>query len=244
MGRCCVPRWPVGEQNGFVLGGCGGLNGQGGTDDMSKKKVKQAGNKMVQTETVGMREREAYHEAGHAVAYVLLDIPLLAVSMEEKTRAGFRIENGRKVPVTAIYIEGVSWPAGHMETMNSDVLAGKLRLREAVAAMAGPKAEAQYVGCIDQAAVQGAQDDMQQIVLSCRAALAPGKPVERWKETQMETPILDAVTTEAGHLVEAHWSTIVTVASKLLERGKLTRDEVTQIVNAQGGRATQDPPSG
>ena len=68
---------------------------------------------------------------------------------------------------------------------------------------------------------------------TCRAAIAFGRPIQEWRQTVMEQEILNAVAAEAENLLIANWPKVEAVAGALLERGKLTRDEVVAIV--QGG---------
>lgn len=195
-----------------------------------KHKRKGGGHMKRGTEGADLREREAYHEAGHAVARVLLGLPFVAVSIERKTKRGFHVENGRKIPVEYILTEGISWADDYTEAVNADLRAGKLDLREAVAAMAGPSAEAQLVGCIDETAQQGAQNDMQQIGAACRAAMASGKPPEHWTPTEMEGDFIRAAAGEAAALLGVHWPKVEALAAALLQHRRLTREQAARIV--------------
>ncbi|HQO64715.1 MAG TPA: hypothetical protein PK528_13985 [Syntrophorhabdus sp.] len=182
-----------------------------------------------------LRERKAYHEAGHVVTFILLMLPFESVSLREKREDKFDIKNGEKVPVTHTYTEGIVWSEEKTKSLNEEVIRGKLDLREAIASVAGPEAEKIFIGGIDDEAQFGAKSDMQAIIVPCRAAISQGLPIENWKVSVMEAPIFNALAKEANILLEENWKCVVAVADALIKYRSLTFDESVNIINRTKG---------
>lgn len=151
-------------------------------------------------EIVSREERAAYHQAGHIVACVLLDVPFKAATLERMERGEYQAE----------------WQSG------------KLDLREAVAAMAGPTAETLRIGGkVDEAVRQGVLQDAAEIVECCHAVLPPDNT------GVMESNFIGAAGTGAGDLLNrvGNWVLVKAVAGALRERKCLTWAESALIVD-------------
>lgn len=164
------------------------------------------------------------------VVDILLGLSFDAVSLREKQQAAFEVKDGRKTPVVHIYTEGVVWSEERTESVNKDIFEGKLDLREAIASMAGPTAEAMLVGKIDEIARLGAQSDVQGISGCCRAAISPGQPIENWTNSAMEHDIVGAVSVQALELLKENWTSVETVANALMKYTYLTEEEARKLV--------------
>lgn len=179
--------------------------------------------------------RIAYHEAGHAVVSLHLKLPFTAVSLRTLEIPMNTFKNGQIVNEIHIVTEGIIWPNERKEKASKDALAGLLDLREAVVSMAGPICEVMIVGTRDQKATLAAQGDLKGIMISCRAAMYPGKPSQEWESVKMEDDLINAVTTQAADLLTEKWDSVVAVATLLLEKEYLKYSEVVEIVYPKRG---------
>jgi ATP-dependent Zn protease len=177
-----------------------------------------------------LKERVAYHEAGHAVMNILLMLPFNMVSIRNIEKKAFQIENGQKVPVIQICTEGVTFPEKRVKSANEDIIAGKLDLREAISNMAGPEAEKIFIGGIDEAAQFGAKNDIQTICVCCRAAISQGKSKESLIVSTMEQSILNGVAMQTNELLKKNWTKVEAVASALNVKRRLSEEDVRQII--------------
>ena len=185
-------------------------------------------------------KRIAYHEAGHAVAGYLLDVQFKAVSILHKKKNGYMIEAGQKVPTEFSFSEGIIWPEEKTERINSELMTGKLDIREAIVCMAGPTAEALFVGGeLDEETRQGAMTDTNYISACCRAAMMPGKSFEAWKPAQMEEPIINAIGLQALDLVSRLWDHVQAIARALLRFRYLSFDKVSELITESVRRAVE-----
>jgi biotin-(acetyl-CoA carboxylase) ligase len=117
----------------------------------------------------------------------------------------------------------------------ADIFEGELDLREAMAGMARPAAEAMLVGEIDEMAQLGAQSDVQAIAASCRAAISPGQPIANWTSSAMESDIVRAIAVQTAILLEENRASVVTVANALIKHRRLTGEVARKLV--QGGKS-------
>jgi hypothetical protein len=178
------------------------------------------------------RRRAAFHEAGHAVANVILGLPFEAVSIREKRDQGTMLKNGQEVSVELIYTEGLIWSPQWTDSVNKELEAGKLDLREAISAMAGPQAEAMLIGEIDEEVRKAADLDMNGIAACCRIAVSPGVPLDRLPRSVMEDDILQALAKQAKELLREKWTAVEAVANELLKRDYLPYSEAIALMNA------------
>lgn len=175
------------------------------------------------------KKRAAYHESGHVVMNLLLGLPFEAVSIKHSQKDCYEYVNGQKKPITQIITIGVTWPDNRTESVNKNMLAGVLDLREALSSMGGLQAEAIFVSTIDEDAKMGAQNDIQSICACCRAAVSPGVPVENWKPTIMENSILQGVALQVVDILGQNWAGLEAVASELLKRNRLSYSDAKAI---------------
>jgi hypothetical protein len=180
--------------------------------------------------TEEMRERYAYHEAGHAVMDLLLMLPFNAVSVKRVERPNYLYKNGQKLPINDMVIEGVNWTKERRESINKNVFTGILDLREALNCMAGPEAEAIFIGEIDDSVRHGATIDMEKITISCRAAISRGQPPENWKVSLMGEGIIKSIALQARDLLERNWVSVVAVADALLKYRYLSYEKVKSLM--------------
>ncbi len=167
----------------------------------------------------------AIHEAGHAVAAIVLRLPLSAVDIERRALPDGTISQGfTACPVLCRDILGKGEQGA---------------LPDMIMTMAGDCAEiivnprAQFT--------TAAADDIDTANSIAKVAICERTQMEdgRWcitaEEIQRNQPRLAALFRtamgETQRLVEEHWSAIVKVAEQLLERARLDGAEVTAIVN-------------
>lgn len=181
------------------------------------------------------RERIAYHEAGHAVMDILMALPFDEVSLRMEKREYVEIKNGKEETVTHAVTIGVTWPEHRRESENADLEIGKLDLRAAICSMAGPQAEAMFIGEVDDEANMAAATDMNGIVACCRVAISPGEPPEKWRESTMEGSLINALAEQAEEILKQNWPCVEAVAEALIKHRSLTYDEVKAIVDRKKG---------
>ena len=181
------------------------------------------------TEQEGQR-RIAFHEAGHAVADVLLCLPFESVSIRQMHHSSTWSKEGKEVIIEGVCSEGLTLPQERTDRLIRELNAGKLDLRDAISTMAGPQAEAMLVGEIDQEGNEAACLDMNSIAVCCRIAAAPGVPFEQVPPCAMESTIIKGLAIQAEKLLQENWAAVKVVANELLKRECLTYSEVGAIV--------------
>lgn len=163
-------------------------------------------------------DNEAMHEAGHAVAGVLLDRPFDAVTLERRS-AKARVD-GR--PAVVHYVVGIVDQPGIPERRKLDRENGVLDDATAVCNMAGMAAEVAAGGSVD-AALFGSETDVAYIRECVRAG---GGSEEEQRET------IASALTRAMDLLGPNWTAVKVVADVLLKRGRLAYGEVKVLVEA------------
>jgi len=172
--------------------------------------------------------RIAYHEAGHAVIGVCLGVPFEAVSMKEKRSKGVKLENGQRVPF--YYFEGLIRSQEQHDIINGDVYAGKLDLRQAIVATAGPLAEMKFLGIADREAILAFNFDTHGISACCKFAVAPSGQIEKLPKSIMEEHVFQALRLQTDMLLQKKWMSIKAVANELLKQKCLSYSEITKII--------------
>jgi hypothetical protein len=180
----------------------------------------------------GNIRRVAFHEAGHAVADLLLGLSFNAVSIMPECTMIKTSQNGREIPIEKICPVGVSLPQERKDKNTRELGAGILDLREAISTMAGPQAEAISVGEIDKETNEGAKIDMAYIMMCCRAAIFPGIPWEQRPPCAMELDIIRILSEQAQILLRENWAAVEAVAGALLKRQCLSYSEVEALIKA------------
>lgn len=184
---------------------------------------------------ISKKQRVAFHEAGHVVMSILLNVEFEYVSMETKYKKGFVLENGEKVAIEARYTEGIVWSEEYKYKLNSQVLSGIIDIKEALVAIAGPMAEAIKVEEFDQITLDSAQNDYQYIRVPFRAALSYGRPFEQWSSnsTKMEQDFISSLNKEALPILKKNWIYVENIAYALLEKEILTRNDALRIIKSK-----------
>jgi hypothetical protein len=151
-------------------------------------------------------KRISYHEAGHAVADVILGcMTFERVTLETITK---EVACSDGVHRTISYIDGVVYTDANGKEATRRCRAGDPN--EETARMAGPEAEVALVGRIDEPARYGATLDI----------------------TPIAEDRLDAAADRAREFVSAWWGAIDLVAMVLRERGMLLHCEVVNLIDA------------
>jgi hypothetical protein len=165
----------------------------------------------------------AFHEAGHAVALVILGLPLKNVDV-----------------LTRRYPDGASHGASHSEVDFSDYVGKGIDAVKPwmIQSLAGPIAELR-VHRDSRLATKSGKKDWE--MASQFAALANYEgPIPEDGNLNLKIdpsrfrPQLEAASDEAAKIVGAHWPVIVRVAEMLISRKSLTGDEVAAIVSLKG----------
>jgi len=181
------------------------------------------------------KRRIATHEAGHAVMHIILGVPFTDVSLHGEKLSGFVIQDGKKIPATAITGGGVNADEKTIQEIDKNILSGTLDIRQALASMAGPVAEAKFIGRIDAEAKAGAHYDMETITLCCRAAFNRTEDLSEWKAiSKLEERIVDAFAIGTEELLKENWGCVKAVADALLEKETLSYLEALAIAEANG----------
>lgn len=144
----------------------------------------------------------AAHESAHGVAAVVLDLPLLELSLGDPPFAAVRNSNERALVPAAILVGLAGLIAEH-------------RCAEAL----GQPLPADYA--------EGAANsqDMRQV-----ATLVESLGLEHDEHFDAAEAYLERLNLRAVRLVDRHWETILLVASELERRGHLTGAEVAELV--------------
>jgi|GEM_PF-1967076 len=162
--------------------------------------------------------RTAHHEAGHATMRIVLNLPFTKVIIEE-SKGIFKSSGALELP------EG----AGLKE---EDVLVGKLCLKEALCAIAGPVAESILIGQTDRKSWNGGVCDIGMIHICCHAAVQPsGIKLEEFnfKRSLLVRTITESLSMQAYAILKEHWSGVRAIASHLIKHRSLTADEAKSI---------------
>jgi ATP-dependent Zn protease len=166
----------------------------------------------------------AVHEAGHAVAAVVLGEKLLSVDVRQRQLPDGRLQLG------LTDCEGVN-------AIDSLGMGHQAALTHVIRAFAGPVAEA-LVNPDFRAGHSGDIASVRELV-----SLAFGRGVAKdgqvvfagWDEVRQDDRVLDLLRSaqaDAIRLVDHHWEAISAVAVRLLEEEQLSGDDVASIVNA------------
>jgi hypothetical protein len=154
------------------------------------------------------REATAHHEAGHAVARFQLDLPISSVSIVPKGDALGQVLH-RNLP-GSVYA-GVEF--------GSRLTPAQLQRieHELVATLAGPEAERRFRGRRNSL---GSRSDREWVAEWALSLHSP-QTANAWIR------YLDAW---AADLMEARWENVQAVALALLERGRLRREGLVEIL--------------
>jgi ATP-dependent Zn protease len=182
---------------------------------MTKKPKRQSGGKRG----FPKKENTAHHEAGHAVAAIMLDLPFDYVSIGRG-----RDDQGEP------YLGAICHPSLLMMPGRNSFRARVRNVRNAVmVAYAGIEAEL----CFDPNADERlAQDDFDNAENFLSAdGLFPRYPDEA-SAVRMEQ-ILNRLRREARRLVRKHWALVETLAKALLKRKRLGYDEARSVLEME-----------
>lgn len=174
-----------------------------------------------------MKKGNAYHQAGHAVVSLLLGLPFKYVSAEAKS--DLVVENGCARSVG--YIEGlVIGPQRKTAIREIRGKQGLLDLREALSAVAGPKAEemARGAGFVRSPVPE---PDYEDVACACRSALAG---TEVTTGGGLESGMVAALKAQAETLLCKHWDGVEAVAAALERDVCVSRRSVERIVRGSG----------
>lgn len=164
------------------------------------------------------KDSTAVHEAGHAIASVLLDRPFEAVSLEQRRTEA--TVSGR--PAVLVYTVGIVDLPGVLDQRKADREAGVLDDATAICNLAGMAAEVAAGGAFDAASFGGGTD-----AAYIRACVRNGGGSE---EKQRE--ILASAVARALELLKSNWTAVNMVADFLLKHKRLAYDDVKVLVEA------------
>ena len=166
----------------------------------------------------------AFHEAGHAVAAVVLGENLRSVDVRQRQLPDGRLQLG------LTDCEGVN-------AIDSLGMGHQAALTHVIRAFAGPVAEA----LVNPDFREGHSGDIASVRELVSLAFGRGVAkddqvvLDRWDEVRRDDRVVDLLRSaqaEAVRLVEEHWPAISAVAARLLEEEQLSGDDVASIVNA------------
>lgn len=180
--------------------------------------------------------RVAYHEAGHVVANLIYELPFQTVSMAKKTEVAYQFEGGKKVPRLMAFTVGIDFPRERLESLNNELMAGILDIKEAVTLMAGPIAEHRLMGGkVDDEWYLGRSSDVQGITACCRAAVSGSGDPGKWEPLpEMEEHMVLAISYGAYLLVKENWASVKAIAEKLHSTKELDYAGALKIAEANG----------
>jgi ATP-dependent Zn protease len=165
----------------------------------------------------------AHHEAGHAVAAIVLDIELTKVDLHPRQIESGRFTSGRTLS-PPVKVEGIGADKAlpHIIVLGAGALAEQVVNPHALEGN-GHHADAISVRGIAQAALcESIEKDGDRVV--------PQDEFERKRESMVA--LIDRGLDAAAELVRQHLDAIRAVAKALLERRELSGDEVRAIVTA------------
>ena len=179
--------------------------------------------------------RAAYHEAGHAVLNLIYGMPFQGISLTMKEEVTYQFEGGKRIPYLMLYTVGIEFSEERLASINREVAAGILDLKEAVTLMAGPVAEHQFVGSSDEAMERGRRFDVQAITACCRAAVSGSDDPSKWAGLlEMEQHMLLAMSLGAYVLIKENWASVKAIAETLHAKKELDYAEALKIAEANG----------
>lgn len=152
----------------------------------------------------------AYHEAGHAVAAIYLDVPVRHVSI---------VPNAKKQ--TLGHVQHGPLPGRLVDALERGKLTRAQRSEvedRAVITLAGPAAEAKFRGRRNHI---GASFDYENVVDWAFALHFPGKVCDLWIKYCVE---------RAHGFVDEHWAEVENVARALLASPKIGREELPRAM--------------
>jgi hypothetical protein len=183
------------------------------------------------------KKRVAIHEAGHTVMHLLVGQSFEKVTLAKDKISISGIGDGEKVDATAttgggVYVEDQKT----IEAQDKEVLSGILNIKDGLVSMAGPVAEALFVGKIDNETEAASAYDLGRIKMCCRAAINNGiSDFGKWKGMyEMETAMVNAFSLGAQELLKKHWNCVNAISDTLIERETLSYVEVLEIARANG----------
>ena len=179
--------------------------------------------------------RVAYHEAGHAVVALIYGLPFHGVSLAKKQEVAYQFEGGKKIPYLMFYTAGIDFPKERLASLNEELVAGILDIKEALALMAGPVAEHQFVGKMDEEVAIGRRSDVQGITGCCRAAVSGSGDFSKWEPLpEMEEHMVLAISLGAYVLIKENWASVKAIAERLHSKKELDYAGALKIAEANG----------
>jgi hypothetical protein len=192
-----------------------------------------------------MEKRVTYHEAGHVVANLVLGLPFEYVTVKQERKEGKQAENGKWVDMEYLVTEGVALSEEELDRVNDQITSGLLDLRFGISAMAGPQAEANLVGDIDEVVKEAAQSDMQGMRVACRFAVSPrGCPLEQLQHSEIEDFIIPVLAEQADKLLQDNWAAVEAISKALNTRKTLSYAEAAKIFQSVPVVESPGAPSG
>lgn len=164
--------------------------------------------------------RAAYHEAGHAVVSIVLDLPFDYILIETALSESVQLPKEAK---GAVFL-----PIKYQKRISRNTSAGLLNIRDAVVSAAGRMSEYILMGDkSDEYMVAGAEADRGRILLFCQRALGSDE------QTKTAHHINLAAENQAEEILRENWQCVVTVANNLLRSGNLKYSEIAEMVNVK-----------
>jgi hypothetical protein len=184
------------------------------------------------------RRYVATHEAGHAVAAVVLGIELVGVDLQRRRRPDGTTSLGfTNAPVPTRAVAGK----------------GEAALPYVAQCLAGPLAEmAVNPGLLESSGGDAGDRNGARMIaavavceaVECGAGRAEITPEELHRQGARIDGLMSAALAAACDLVNDNAPAIGLVAEALMERGRLSGAEVAAIVNAERSRVPDGPPAG
>lgn len=173
-----------------------------------------------------MQKRVTYHEAGHAVANVLLGLPFKEVAVESEKKLLLMLGRIMRWDFTV----GVVFEEERKMKLRVCFEHGVLDMREGVSFVAGPKAEEMLLGKTDEEWSTGSAADFNGIREVCRVAVTADSQTGK---CEMEDGIVAALCSQAEVLLRKNWAAVEAVANELNRRRRLSFKEVVRIVEGK-----------